>query len=143
MNNEQHFRKLERMYLSAPINEFYLPSVEISQGLAIIQTEVKPEFFHAAGSLHGSVYFKLLDDAAFFAVNSLVKDFFVLTVSFNIYLTRPVTKGVLIARGRVVSRSVNYFVAESVLTVNDKEVARGSGSFLRSRIELAVVDSYR
>ena len=143
MNNEQHYHKLERMYLSAPINEFYLPSVEISQGLAVIQTEVKPEFFHAAGSLHGSVYFKLLDDAAFFAVNSLVKDFFVLTVSFNIYLTRPVTKGVLIARGRVVSRSVNYFVAESVLTVNDKEVARGSGSFLRSRIELAGVDSYK
>ena len=143
MNNEQHYHKLERMYLSAPINEFYLPSVEISQGLAVIQTEVKPEFFHAAGSLHGSVYFKLLDDAAFFAVNSLVKDFFVLTVSFNIYRTRPVTKGVLIARGRVVSRSVNYFVAESVLTVNDKEVARGSGSFLRSRIELAGVDSYK
>ena len=143
MNNEQHFRKLERMYLSAPINEFYLPSVEISQGQAEIQTEVKPEFFHAAGSLHGSVYFKLLDDAAFFAVNSLVKDVFVLTVSFNIYLTRPVTKGVLIAQGRVVSRSVNYFVAESVLTVNDKEVARGSGSFLRSRIELAGVESYR
>jgi uncharacterized protein (TIGR00369 family) len=142
MNNEQHFRKLERMYLSAPINDFYLPSVSISQGQALIQTEVKPEFFHAAGSLHGSVYFKLLDDAAFFAVNSLVKGFFVLTVSFNIYLTRPVTKGVLIAQGRVVSRSVNYFVAESVLTVNDKEVARGSGSFLRSRIELAEVDSY-
>ena len=143
MNNEQHFRKLERMYLSAPINEYYSPGVEISQGQAVIQTEVKPEFFHAAGSLHGSVYFKLLDDAAFFAVNSIVKDFFVLTVSFNIYLTRPVTKGVLIAQGRVVSRSVNYFVAESELTVNGKDVARGSGSFLRSRVELASVESYR
>ena len=143
MNNEGHFRKLERMYLSAPINKYYSPEVEISQGQAVIQTEVKPEFFHAAGSLHGSVYFKLLDDAAFFAVNSLVKDFFVLTVSFNIYLTRPVTKGVLIAQGQVVSRSVNYYVAESVLTVNEKEVARGSGSFLRSKIELAGVDSYK
>ena len=143
MNNEQHFRKLERMYLSAPINEYYSPGVEISQGQAVIQTEVKPEFFHAAGSLHGSVYFKLLDDAAFFAVNSLVKDFFVLTVSFNIYLTRSVTKGVLIAQGQVVSHSVNYFVAESVLTVNDKDVARGSGSFLRSRVELASVESYK
>ena len=143
MNNEGHFRKLERMYLSAPINEYYSPMVEISQGQAVIQTEVKPEFFHAAGSLHGSVYFKLLDDAAFFAVNSLVKDFFVLTVSFNIYLTRPVTKGVLIAKGQVVSRSVNYYVAESVLTVNEKEVARGSGSFLRSRVELASVESYK
>lgn len=143
MNNEGHFRKLERMYLSAPINEYYSPGVEISQGQAVIQTEVKPEFFHAAGSLHGSVYFKLLDDAAFFAVNSLVKDFFVLTVSFNIYLTRPVTKGILIAQGQVVSRSVNYYVAESVLTVNDKDVARGSGSFLRSRVELASVESYK
>ncbi|MES0360026.1 MAG: PaaI family thioesterase [Anaerolineales bacterium] len=143
MNNEGHFRKLERMYLSAPINEYYSPMVEISQGQAVIQTEVKPEFFHAAGSLHGSVYFKLLDDAAFFAVNSLVKDFFVLTVSFNIYLTRPVTEGVLIAQGQVVSRSVNYYVAESVLTVNEKEVARGSGSFLRSRVELASVESYK
>ena len=143
MNNEQHFRKLERMYLSAPINEYYSPMVEISQGQAVIQTEVKPEFFHAAGSLHGSVYFKLLDDAAFFAVNSLVKDFFVLTVSFNIYLTRPVTEGVLIAQGQVVSRSVNYYVAESVLSVNKKDVARGSGSFLRSRVELASVESYK
>ena len=143
MDNEGHFRKLERMYLSAPINKYYSPEVEISQGQAVIQTEVKPEFFHAAGSLHGSVYFKLLDDAAFFAVNSLVKDFFVLTVSFNIYLTRPVTKGILIAQGQVVSRSVNYYVAESVLTVNEKEVARGSGSFLRSKIELAGVDSYK
>jgi len=143
MTNEEHFHKLERMYLSAPINEFYSPSVSISRGQAIIQTEVKPEFFHAAGSLHGSVYFKLLDDAAFFAVNSLVKDFFVLTVSFNIYLTRPVSKGVLVARGQVVSRSPNYFVAESVLTVKEKEVARGSGSFLRSRIELAGVENYK
>ena len=143
MNNEGHFRKLERMYLSAPINEYYSPGVEISQGQAVIQTEVKPEFFHAAGSLHGSVYFKLLDDAAFFAVNSLVKDFFVLTVSFNIYLTRPVTKGILSAQGQVVRRAVNYYVAESVLTVNGKDVARGSGSFLRSRVELASVESYK
>jgi len=143
MIHQEHYHKLERMYLSAPINEIYIPSITISKGQAEIQTEVKPKFFHAAGSLHGSVYFKLLDDAAFFAVNSLVEDFFVLTVSFNIYLTRPVIKGVLLAQGQVVSRSQNYFVAESVLSANNKEVARGSGSFLRSRIELAEVESYK
>jgi acyl-coenzyme A thioesterase PaaI-like protein len=143
MNNEQHFRKLERMYLAAPINEFYSPRISISHGQAIIETEVKPEFFHAANALHGSVYFKLLDDAAFFAANSLVTDYFILTVSFNLYLTRPVSKGVLLSQGRVVSHSANYFVAESVLTVGSKEVARGSGSFLRSRIKLAGVDSYK
>lgn len=143
MSNQEHFNKLERMYLSAPINEFYQPKISISKGQTEIQTEVRPAFFHAAGALHGSVYFKLLDDAAFFAVNSLEKEHFVLTVSFNIFLTRQVTKGLLIAKGQVVSRSLNYFVAESVLTADDKEVARGSGSFLRSKIKLAEVDSYK
>ena len=143
MSKGEHYRKLERMYLAAPINEFYLPSISISKGQAEIQTEVRPDFFHAAGSLHGSVYFKLLDDAAFFAVNSLEDEYFVLTVSFNIYLTRPVFKGLLVAKGQVITRSANHFVAESILTVGDKEVARGSGSFLRSRINLADVESYK
>lgn len=143
MADQEHYRKLEHMYLTAPINEIYLPTISISAGQADIRTAVKPEFFHAAGALHGSVYFKLLDDAAFFAVNSLVEDYFVLTVSFNLYLTRPVSGGVLHSTGRVVSRSRNYFVAESVLIVNSKEVARGSGSFLRSRIKLSEVASYR
>jgi uncharacterized protein (TIGR00369 family) len=143
MSQEEHYRKLERMYLAAPINEFYLPKIMISKGQAEIQTEVKSKFFHAAGSLHGSVYFKLLDDAAFFAANSLEEEFFVLTVSFNIYLTRPVYRGTLFAKGQVVTRSHNYYVAESILTANDKEVARGSGSFLRSRIKLTDVESYK
>ena len=33
------------------------------------------------------------DDAAFFAVNSLVEEFFVLTVEFNLHLLRPVAAG--------------------------------------------------
>jgi acyl-coenzyme A thioesterase PaaI-like protein len=143
MTKEGHYRKLERMYLSAPINQFFSPSVSISRGEAEIRTEVKSDYYHAAGALHGAVYFKLLDDAAFFAVNSLVQDCFILTVSFHLHLMRPVTDGVLVSKGHVVSGSINYFVAESVLTVNNKEVARGSGSFLRSKIELSKVPSYK
>jgi acyl-coenzyme A thioesterase PaaI-like protein len=41
----------------------------------------------------GSVYFKMLDDAAFFAVNSIVEDVFVYTVSLNVQLLRPVASG--------------------------------------------------
>jgi uncharacterized protein (TIGR00369 family) len=143
MRKDDHYRKLERMYLAAPINVFYQPTISISEGQARIQTEVKPDFFHAAGAMHGSVYFKLLDDAAFFAANSLVEEFFLLTVSFNLYLTRPVTDGILAAAGKVVTRSTNHFVAESLLTVDGKEVARGSGSFLRSRTKLSEVASYK
>lgn len=139
----EHYRKLERMYLDAPINEIYEPSVRISDGEATIEMEARSDLFHAAGALHGSVYFKALDDAAFFAVSSLVDDVFVLTASFTIYLTRPVTGGPLRAEGRVVSRGQKLLVAESVLFAGDKEVARGSGTFMPSRIELTEELGYR
>ena len=111
---EAHYQKLERMYLAAPINELHSPTIDISEGQAIIESEVDPCFFHTAGALHGSVYFKALDDAAFFAAASLEPERFVLTVSFTIYLTRPVTGGRLRAEGRVATRTSSLLVAESV-----------------------------
>ena len=72
------------MYLSAPINKYYSPSIDISEGQALIGISVRDDFFHAADAIHGSIYFKALDDAAYFAVKSVVQDYFVLTVSFNI-----------------------------------------------------------
>jgi uncharacterized protein (TIGR00369 family) len=142
MPSSDHYHKLERMYLSAPINQFYSPTIEIAEGRSVIQFPVRPEFFHPGNAIHGSVYFKALDDAAFFAVNSLVEDCFVVTVSFNIYLTRPVSEGILLAEGRVVSGTANHFVGDSVLTVGGHEVARGSGTFLRSKIKLSDTPGY-
>jgi uncharacterized protein (TIGR00369 family) len=135
--NEEHFRKLERMYATARINTFFAPTLSIREGEAEIRVPVRPDFFHAAHAVHGAVYFKMLDEAAFFAVNSLVEDVFVLTVTFNLYLTRPITAGILHSTGRVVHSSKRLFIAESVLTdVQGKELARGSGSFMRSQIAL-------
>jgi uncharacterized protein (TIGR00369 family) len=131
------------MYHAAPVNRFYSPTLEVSSGRAVLKMDVRPGFFHAAHALHGSVYFKALDDAAFFAVNSLVEDFFVLTVSFNLYLLRPVYEGILRAEGRVTSASSSLYIADSALYVgSDELVARGSGNFMRSRIRLDEVESY-
>ena len=89
--------------------------------------------FHAAGAVHGSHYFKVLDDAAFFAVASIVPDRFILTASFNLYFERPVAEGTLVGTGRVVQRSRRRFLAESVLEDDQgRELARGSGSFMKS-----------
>lgn len=139
----EHHRKLERMYLAAPVNELYLPTLAISEGLATVEFEVRDQFFHAAHALHGSVYFKALDDAAFFAVASMVRDRFVVTVSFTIYLTRPVTSGRLRAEGQVATQTTNLLVAESVLYNGDREVARGSGTFVPSKIELTAALGYK
>jgi uncharacterized protein (TIGR00369 family) len=144
MGPDEHFRKLERMYHDAPINRFYEPHLNVGPGSAEIRLKIKPDFFHAASAVHGSVYFKLLDDAAYFAVNSKALDAFVLTVSFNIYLVRPVSEGQLLARGRVVHASRNLFVAESELMDDaDRLVARGSGTFMKSQTGLSDVSGYR
>jgi uncharacterized protein (TIGR00369 family) len=143
LSNEEHYRKLERMYASAPVNEYYAPTMRISEGRAEVIIPVRPDLFHAAGAVHGFVYFKLLDDAAFFAVNSLVEDVFVLTASFNLYLTRPVSEGEMKATGRVVYASRRLFVAEAILVDSDgQEIARGSGTFMPSSIQLTPEVSY-
>ncbi len=141
---ELHYRRLEKMYHESPVSQLYEPQLVVSKGASVITMPVKPQFFHAAGALHGSVYFKALDDAAYFAVNSLVADVFVLTVTFNTYLLRPVTKGLLRAEGRVTSISKNLFIAETILYLGDDQaVARGSGSFMKSKILLNTIPGYR
>jgi len=66
--SNEHYRKLERMYLSAPVNtEIYNGvTLEVSDEKAELTLKVEDKFFHAAHAIHGSVYFKMLDDAAFF-----------------------------------------------------------------------------
>jgi uncharacterized protein (TIGR00369 family) len=140
---DEHFRKLERMYLGAPINRFYEPVIRISEGRAEITMPMKPDFFHAANAVHGSVYFKALDDSAFFAANSLVSDVFVLTVTYTVYLTRPITEGEMHARGRVVHRSKNLIIADAeLMDSSDRQIARGSGTFMRSQIALSPAIGY-
>ena len=143
MSKEEHYRKLERMYASAPCNKYYVPTLRVGYGHTELIIPVRSDFFHSAGAVHGATYFKALDDAAFFAVSSLVDDVIVLTVSFNIYLTRPISEGKMKSIGRVVHRSHRVFVAESeVVDSKGRIIARGSGTFMRSTIPLSPEINY-
>lgn len=141
-----HFRKLENMYLATKIRHELYPSTEItiSEATAEISIIVDERYFHALDAMHGSVYFRMLDDSAFFAVNSLVEDVFVLTTSFNITLTRPVSSGKITAKGKLRFRSKNLFTAESTLYDEEgNEVAFGTGNFARSKAPLAEEIGYK
>jgi len=143
---EIHFRKLERMYLSAPVNNLLYNGITIiiSDQKAELTLRIEEKFFHAANAIHGSVYFKMLDDAAFFAVNSIVKDVFVYTVSFNVQLLRPVSSGIIKSIGELKFKSSNLFIADStLLDENNKLVGRGSGNFMKSKIDLTQEIGYK
>jgi len=119
--NTSHFKKLEKMYLHANVNTMIYDTTtcKISEGYSEIGLNISEKYFHALGAIHGSVYFKLLDDASFFAINSIVEDVFVLTTSFNINLIRPANKGLIKAIGKLKYKSRDVFVAEATLYNED------------------------
>jgi uncharacterized protein (TIGR00369 family) len=131
-----HHAALETMYVRAPINQFFRPSIHIGHASAEIRMSIRADMHHAAHAAHGAVYFKLLDDAAFFAVQSLVSDVFVLTTGFTLYLLAPVADGEMVATGNVVHQSKRLFLGEATIAVDGQVVARGNGTFVRSAIRL-------
>ena len=144
MTNISHYTKLENMYNNHPLNSFYKAKIGIEEKKSVVSMKIRPDFHHAASAVHGSVYWKLLDDSAFFAVNSVVETYFVLTASFTIYLTEPVSNGNLVAEGKLVNNSGKQFIAESVL-INDSgmEIARGSGVYIKSKIKMTPEMGYK
>jgi uncharacterized protein (TIGR00369 family) len=139
-----HWRALERLYDSAPVNQLFASRMEITgEGRSRILFSVDERHYHAAGAAHGTIYFKMLDDAAFYAANTLVTDRFLLTTSFNLHFTRPVRTGQVVAEGRWISGRRRVLVAESRLVdAEGEEIGRGTGTFMRSRIALAGLAGY-
>ncbi|WP_242927270.1 PaaI family thioesterase [Pontibacter vulgaris] len=144
MEAEEHYRRLEHLYHQANIQEIFSNSeIKVSSERAEITLPVAAKYNHGANAIHGAVYFKLMDDAAYFAVASLVRDVFIVTSSFQLNLLRPVTGGTLKAVGTVRSKAKNLFVAEATL-YNDKgkEVAFGTGQFMRTTQPLSSLQGY-
>lgn len=146
MTNATHYRRLQNMHHSAPCNVATYPDIKLTvgEGRAEIILPVRPEYFHAAKAVHGYVYFKLLDEAAFFAANSLVEDVFVLTTDFHLNLLRPLLAGDMKAVGQVTYQSKNQILAEAVLyNAEGKQAARGSGTFVRGATPLSSEMGYK
>jgi uncharacterized protein (TIGR00369 family) len=139
-----HYRALERLYAAAPVNALFASRLAIEQeGRSRITFTIDRSVYHAAGAAHGTIYFKMLDDAAFYAANTLVTDRFLLTTSFNLHFTKPVRAGEVVAEGRWISGRKRVLVAESRLVDSDgDEIGRGTGTFMRSRIALSSLPGY-
>ena len=142
---DAHFRALESLYRAAPINRLFDSRLEIvDSGRSRIRFEVAEDHFHAAGAAHGTLYFKMLDDAAFYACNTLVTDRFLLTTAFNLLFTRPLRAGPVVAEGRWASGRRRVLIGEARLIDSEgEEAARGTGTFMRSRIPLSGLKGYR
>lgn len=140
-----HFHALESLYGSAPVNRHFESALRIvSPGRSEIRFTIDESSYHAAGAAHGTLYFKMLDDAAFYAANSLISDRFLLTTAFNLHFTKPMRTGAAMAEGRWISGRRRVLIAEArILDDEGEECARGTGTFLRSHIALTDLPGYR
>ena len=132
-----HLTKMQNMYKKAPINGLFNKHDLIydKEGNTTLYFTPDEGHCHTMMSLHGSGYFKLLDDAAFFAAQAQDPENFIFTVSFNTYLVRPVAPGTpLRAKGSVLNSSKSLIIAEAILEeeTTGKLVASASGTFQKS-----------
>ena len=134
---DEHYRKLERMYAAAPVNEFFEPKLTVGEARAEVHIQIGQKFFHSAGAMHGVVYFKALDDSTFFAAQSVVAEYFVLTAHFELDLLKPVSGGSVVAKAIVTKRSGRRVYAEAELCDEAGHcVAKGEGVFVISEQKL-------
>jgi uncharacterized protein (TIGR00369 family) len=137
MSYTEHLEKLTGMYLNAATNQYYKPYAAFQKGSAVIELIIRPDFHQSAGVVHGSVFFKLLDDAAFFAAQSSITDAILLTASFNCHFFRPVSQGILKGIGTITQRTTRLIFAESrIIDEKERVVAQGSGTFIKSELPL-------
>ncbi len=141
---QTHYALLEKMYLQAPVQKLY-PGLEISirEGSSTIQLSVQETFFHSGNAVHGSVYFKLLDDAAYFAAASFINTHFIVSADFTIRFLKPVHNGILTATGRCEQTAGRLIPSSAELRNAQGElIATGEGHFMKSRMLLGTETGY-
>jgi uncharacterized protein (TIGR00369 family) len=142
---QDHYRKLERMYMSARIQKKY-PGIHLTvdKRHAMISLPVDESYHHAGGYMHGSVYFRLLDDVCYFAAMSEELNHFYVTSEFSIQFFRPLKNGIIRAESNEIKWLENEFHVKGTLYNEEgKKLASGSGIFKKSRYQLDESVGYR
>lgn len=144
MNNE-HYKKLENLYTKVNIGQFYdTTQMSVRHEQAEISLQITPKYHMGLGLTHGSVYFRLLDDACFYACMSLEEETHLLTSRFSIEFLKPVISGKVTAKGKITHKLKKGYQAEAAL-YNDKNelIAYGSGHFAKTKMLLADIEAYK
>lgn len=141
----QHNLKLMHLFETARIQTLYAGiRMELHRGECRITYPISEQMFHGGGALHGSVYFKMLDDAAYFAAATFEPQFFLLTARFTINLLKPLHSGTITAIGSCQETTGKRFQATAkLLDAESAVVAEGSGLFLPSSKPWGQLEGYR
>ncbi|MGL4175892.1 MAG: PaaI family thioesterase [Dermatophilaceae bacterium] len=133
---DDHLALLHRIYAASPVNDHFRPRLDVVHASATVEIDVRHDLTHTAGGLHAAVVIKAMDDAAFFAAQSLEREFFLATADLTTHLLRPVASGTLRAAGVVLSAGSRVTVTRVEATVGDRTVAHLVASLMATRHRL-------
>ena len=129
--------KLEEIiaeYLKHPMHNELNMNVELGNKSATIQLTIHESVINLVGILHGAIYFKLIDDACFFAALSARESNFVATSNMTIHYLKPASDGVLIAHAKMITKQGRKYLCECEIKDKDGTIyAYGSGSFIEPK----------
>ncbi len=137
MAESTHLERLTRGFYAAPSWQGTQSEIafDVEAHTATILQPVLPEMMNACFRMHGMHYFRLMDESGFFAAQAEIEDFVLVTTSFNLYFTRPVSSGTVRAVGKLAYHNKQQYITESVLyDEQSREIGRGGGVFMKSKV---------
>lgn len=122
---EQH----ERFYDSAFLELLGAELGSLSERVAEIRLQTKPEHGNRNGNIHGGVLATLVDAALNQSVRTVIgTDVPTTTIEFKINYLAPATKGLIIARGEAVQIGGSLATSSVTVTSNGVLVAMALGT---------------
>lgn len=122
---------IRQIYDSSPFNKFLGIKLEkFEEGSVIYSLKITPSHLNVNQSVHGGVYFSILDSVMGATIRTVIKKPIV-TVNMSINYFAPVTNGeTMVASGKVIQRGNSIITAEGVIEdSNGKLLGKSIGTF--------------
>lgn len=125
--------RINELAISPLWNLLGIEAVYGDDGEVTLKLPVTPKLLQFYGKVHGGVIATLIDAAASVAINlKLPPDRGATTVDININYLRPVEKGILYAKGQVISLGNKLLVGSAdVLDDQGCHIAHGTGTYYK------------
>ncbi|WP_087972361.1 PaaI family thioesterase [Oceanobacillus rekensis] len=102
---------------------------ELNEGFASLTLPILPSFLNVRNTVHGGIYFSIMDTTMGLASRSLGYDE-VVTIQLNTQFIKPAVDGVLISEATIISKSRSTALVEGKLfDGNGNLIAHSTGTF--------------
>lgn len=131
--DETRKQKARDVFARVPyLNLLGMELVDLKMDEAVVKLEMRDELRQPHGLLHGGATASVIDTAmAFAVVTRLAEDETASTVDLNVYYLRPVTKGAIVCRAKIVKAGKRLLTVSAEVFNDDKLIATALSTYTK------------